>query len=200
MKNEKYHTQRLYFVPRNFNASLYRITLCRSRIYTKHGLTLIPAQISNYLHYKVWDEITYPFPNFNGATVEVMGMDRWFHLTCFWSYDYLFMLEFHAGSSTMFVKGATGICSSLCSQSNSYLNTVIFMPISYLRQTNLQMSWSKLLRRMNISSRFMVFCYGPIQISFTHILQGCFSGRVAIIRLPLCHWSNPDEYGWLTVY
>ena len=24
-----------------------------------------------YIHYKVWDEITYPFLNFNGATVEV---------------------------------------------------------------------------------------------------------------------------------
>ena len=36
-----------------------------------HGLTLIPAWISNYIHYKVWDAITYPFLNFNGATVEV---------------------------------------------------------------------------------------------------------------------------------
>ena len=27
--------------------------------------------ISNYIHYKGWDEITYPFPNFNGTTVEV---------------------------------------------------------------------------------------------------------------------------------
>ena len=36
-----------------------------------HGLTLIPAWISNYSHYKVWYEITYPFLNFNGATVEV---------------------------------------------------------------------------------------------------------------------------------
>ena len=27
--------------------------------------------ISNYIHYTVWDEITYPFLNFNGATVEV---------------------------------------------------------------------------------------------------------------------------------
>ena len=26
---------------------------------------------SNYTHYNVWDEITYPFLNFNGATVEV---------------------------------------------------------------------------------------------------------------------------------
>ena len=36
-----------------------------------HGLTLIPAWISNYIHYKVRDEITYPFLNFSGATVEV---------------------------------------------------------------------------------------------------------------------------------
>ena len=36
-----------------------------------HGLSLIPAWISNYIHYKVWDEITYPFLNFNGCTVEV---------------------------------------------------------------------------------------------------------------------------------
>ena len=36
------------------------------------GLTLIPAWISNYIRFKVWGEITYPFPHFNGATVEVM--------------------------------------------------------------------------------------------------------------------------------
>ena len=36
----------------------------------KHGLTLIPAWRSKYIHQKLWDEITYPFPNFNGATVE----------------------------------------------------------------------------------------------------------------------------------
>ena len=29
----------------------------------KHGLTLIPAWISNYIQYKMWDEIIYPFPN-----------------------------------------------------------------------------------------------------------------------------------------
>ena len=32
---------------------------------------LIPAGISNYIHYKVWGEITHPFTNFNGATGEV---------------------------------------------------------------------------------------------------------------------------------
>ena len=32
---------------------------------------LSPSWISNYTHYYVWDKITYPFLNFNGATVEV---------------------------------------------------------------------------------------------------------------------------------
>ena len=35
------------------------------------GLTLIPEWISNYIYYNVWDEITYPFLDFNCATVEV---------------------------------------------------------------------------------------------------------------------------------
>ena len=33
------------------------------------GLTLIPAWISNYIHYKVSGETTYSFLNFKGATV-----------------------------------------------------------------------------------------------------------------------------------
>ena len=36
-----------------------------------HGLILIPAWISNYIDYKLWDDITYPFPNFTCAAVEV---------------------------------------------------------------------------------------------------------------------------------
>ena len=37
----------------------------------QHGLTLIPACISNKIHYIVWDDITHPFLNFNGYTVDV---------------------------------------------------------------------------------------------------------------------------------
>ena len=36
-----------------------------------HGLTWIPAWINKCIHHKVWDESTYPLPNFNGATIEV---------------------------------------------------------------------------------------------------------------------------------
>ena len=32
---------------------------------------LLLTWISNYIHHNVWDEITYPFLNFNSATVEV---------------------------------------------------------------------------------------------------------------------------------
>ena len=39
--------------------------------FTNMVLILIPAWISNCTHYDVWDKITYPFLNFNGATVEV---------------------------------------------------------------------------------------------------------------------------------
>ena len=36
-------------------------------------LTLIPAWISHPIHNKMWDGIDYfPFPNFNGATIEIL--------------------------------------------------------------------------------------------------------------------------------
>ena len=34
-------------------------------------LTLISARLNNYIHHKVWDEITYPLPNFNSFAVEI---------------------------------------------------------------------------------------------------------------------------------
>ena len=40
-----------------------------------HGLTQIPAWVSNYKKIKVRDEITYPFPNFKDG----MGMEKQSH-------------------------------------------------------------------------------------------------------------------------
>ena len=39
--------------------------------FNKLGFTLFPAWISNHMPIEVWDEITYPFLNFNGAIDEV---------------------------------------------------------------------------------------------------------------------------------
>ena len=44
---------------------------CYPDHFYQHGLTLIPAWISNHIHYIVRDANTYPFMNFNRATVEV---------------------------------------------------------------------------------------------------------------------------------
>ena len=40
-------------------------------LFYQHGFTLNPPWISNYIHYKMWSEIAYPFLNFNSTTVEV---------------------------------------------------------------------------------------------------------------------------------
>ena len=45
-----------------------------------HGLTLIPAWIINHIHYKAWDEITYPLLNFKVISSNiVLGMDLLTH-------------------------------------------------------------------------------------------------------------------------
>ena len=48
----------------------YWSLLCCDRLY-KHGLALIPARISNHMSSKVWENITYPFPNFNRWSMEM---------------------------------------------------------------------------------------------------------------------------------
>ena len=55
----------------------------------QHTSTLIPAWISNYFHHKIWDETTYPFPNFNRATVEVCEWISDFipHFTGIWLFS-----------------------------------------------------------------------------------------------------------------
>ena len=50
---------------------------------------MILASISNYIHYKMSDEIIYAFPNFNDAR---LGMDIWFPPTLYWACDNLSML------------------------------------------------------------------------------------------------------------
>ena len=40
---------------------------------------------------------------------------------------------------------------------------------------------------------FVMSCCGRVLVEFTPILQGCFTGTGAIVRLP--QWSSPEEYG-----
>ena len=42
----------------------------------------------NYIHYKMWDEITYPGPDFTTVPLK-FGMDKIFHITLCWASNYL---------------------------------------------------------------------------------------------------------------
>ena len=55
-----------------------------------HGLTLTPAWISSHRFNKVWDEIAFPFRDFNGCS---LGMAKWFHPTHYNGCNYLSMLR-----------------------------------------------------------------------------------------------------------
>ena len=46
-----------------------------------HELTVIPVWMDNYIHYKVWDGITYHFPNVNGAALNVLWMGKHLYTT-----------------------------------------------------------------------------------------------------------------------
>ena len=55
-----------------FDAVLYLI------LYQEAIKTLFILSYLNDIHYRVWDEITYPFTNFNGTAVEVWGWISYF--------------------------------------------------------------------------------------------------------------------------
>ena len=56
------------------------------------GLFLILAWINNHMPSKVWVEITFPFLNFNGCTVEVCEFISNFIPHSIMDYNYLSML------------------------------------------------------------------------------------------------------------
>ena len=62
-----YHHMRSLYWQKNTHESPYDIVSREHLGFIQ--ITLIPAFIKDYTHYKVWHEITYPFPNFNGCTV-----------------------------------------------------------------------------------------------------------------------------------
>ena len=58
----------------------YKGIVCAKKVHLPgfdflNGLTSIPAWINNHVARKVLVEIIYPFPNFNGYTVEVLELN-----------------------------------------------------------------------------------------------------------------------------
>ena len=65
------HSHKLIYLSKINEIFRYICSLAIRGPFYLHQLTLIPTQISNYIHYKVWDEIIYSFPNVNIGTTEV---------------------------------------------------------------------------------------------------------------------------------
>ena len=86
-------------------------------LFYKHGLTSIPAWLINHMLSKMWDEMTYPFPNFNGGRFHrwSLGMDKSFHPTHYNGCNYLSMLGLkliHVSKRGYSI--SHGICTQFC--------------------------------------------------------------------------------------
>ena len=62
-------TTKIHTIDMKINSISPYFTFITITVHQRHAA----LWISNRTPSKVWDEITYPFPNFNGATVEVWG-------------------------------------------------------------------------------------------------------------------------------
>ena len=61
-----------YLNPNLINTEwILQLLVLSKKAHLSPGAPVTPAWISNHMSNEVWDEITYPFPNFNGCTVEV---------------------------------------------------------------------------------------------------------------------------------
>ena len=61
----------LLTAPNHYLNQVWLIIKCVQWHSPENIFTWITNKLKPYHHYKMWDEITYPFLNFNGATVEV---------------------------------------------------------------------------------------------------------------------------------
>ena len=70
-----------FFTPNTFNTTEHIFSqMCWTLLEVQNGS--LPAWISNYMPSKVWNEITYPFLNFNGCAV--VSWDNVF-ISCVWT-------------------------------------------------------------------------------------------------------------------
>ena len=102
-----------------------------------------------YIYYKVWYEITYPFPNFNGYTVEVGEWIINFILHFTW---HTFTHSCWEYSLSMLVKGAL-----VDSDHPSHISTVLFVSTCDLQSSRPIPTWAQILRWNNHHAHVLYF-------------------------------------------
>ena len=119
---------------------------------------------------KVWDEIIYPFPNFNGATVEV-----WEWIIYFIPHFIMNVITYTCWdwSESALLKGATGR----------------FYPYPFNINFTDWLCWT-------INSKICgQFAFCSSWLDFIRILRGYFT---SIGQCFYSQWSNPVTYGWIS--
>ena len=87
--------------PRNLGHSWFRQWLVAWGPFYSRALTLIPACMNNYIHYNVWHDMLWS-AGWNYFTILKLKwcscwslwIDKYFHHTLYWTYNYLSMLWF----------------------------------------------------------------------------------------------------------
>ena len=107
-----------------------------------YWLTLIPAWISNYMPSKMWNEITYPFPNFNHCIIEVWEWISYFIpyfimdvITSCWDWSWSILVK--------------GVWQMPCS---NWISPALGWIYNYLWYITNMIDWTALYHASNVSS------------------------------------------------
>ena len=117
----------------------------------QYGLTLFSAGISNHMPSKVWDDIIFPFPYFNGCIIKVCGWIR--------NFSQYFMMDVVIypccdQNLTMWIKGTTGVNLVFCWR---LTDTVIVqsLPDKDYRTRNIQ--YDTVIKRNQLSPKSLQY-------------------------------------------
>ena len=134
-----------------------------------HGFTLISERISNYIHCKVWDDITYPFLNFNDATK--FGKDKEYHPSVYFVCDYLFIVNLNL----IFV----------CTSSPSQLITINWGSTMFILG--------------GIMIEFNLTEHSWQSYSVTHTYPPYYVGSLSVTKMCMCCKYMYRIYSWLNL-
>ena len=147
--------------------------------------------ISNCIRYNVWDEITDPSPNFNGATVEVWEWISNFipHFT-----GYVITYSYQANSWSTLVKRALYQCTDKrsCSLTRKENQTFKILNQHYMYLTENRIKWENLFRGINFISSYLMFLRNIPLISI--YIYGVYSLFLILCGVHVMKFSVEDAH------
>ena len=146
-----------------------------------HGLTLIRAWISNDMLSKVWDEITYLFPNLNGCIIDI-----WERISNFVPHFIMGVISYPCPRTfwgTMIAKLGSQIRTEYVQ--NKHLNVIPYM-IDEIVEIELQWN-NKCLHKRKYELKSQQFCSTPI-FTWIHHCTWCIMHLFYLICTVRTKW------------